>query len=705
MKKRFLPKNVADHTERRNPSKSSERKRPIGKIVERFENLYGALGCRFEYRESKIVQMSERPSSSEKCKKVKTCSSGCLSMEELERKKSPINPYNRAEYPPVQWLPPDVEDTDTSIPCPERETFPMPHIHTVFCPPKDLQKKENGYISATRAKEDCREELARKEQYRKIRDKVEKAVKKHKVFLIRGELPKLKKALEDRGWVQKYESTQTRSLPYGSVTYLEAKSLGDIRLSDGMLNERALMFTMLRHKAPDLIWDCRNDFVDWDCNLKSNTVLNRYQKPAAYTSKLGMANLLQESHWLYELDVADVNCPRSYNLTRELSAFIKDFRLTAAAGLLKWLVESARDGAVDKDRDTFPVDIGQVEFALRRCEECVADAKHESIDQPDPEVSEEEWNRFCDDHNRVLHKENEIPDCRSTPSRLQKAYEAAVTVLEEIKEIDSQYFLNGKRNVWIMKPSHLCCGSGISISHDLKEILRRAETRPKEYFIVQKYIEHPLLVQGTKFDIRLWYLVTCTFPLTIWVFRSMGYKGEPYYDTIYPRMAQAIVMTMLAAQESMDKRRCSFELYGADFMVMEDLSVWLIEINTNPRMHPPSSKISQRLYGSVLDSLVKVIMDLPINPSSDTGGFVLTYMQTVPEFRPYLGPCFFAIGKSMTLHEQPRKKRQERKANICSPWSKQNRAWTAPPTVARLRDPKVVDFIDYLNSAGCAAVN
>ena len=94
-----------------------------------------------------------------------------------------------------------------------------------------------------------------------------------------------------------------------------------------------------------------------------------------------------------------------------------------------------------------------------------------------------------------------------------------------------------------------------------------------------------------------------------------------------------------------------------------------------------------------------------MNPNANTGGFVLTYKQTAPEFRPYLGPCFFAIGKSMTLHEHPRKKRKDLKTNICSPWSKQNRAWTAPPTVARLRDPKVVDFIDYLNSAGCAAAN
>lgn len=70
-------------------------------------------------------------------------------------------------------------------------------------------------------------------------------------------------------------------------------------------------------------------------------------------------------------------------------------------------------------------------------------------------------------------------------------------------------------------------------------------------------------------------------------------------------MKEAIVLMMLAAQNHMEKRRCSFELYGADFMVAEDMSVWLIEINTNPRMHPPSSRITRRLYSNVLESLVK----------------------------------------------------------------------------------------------------
>lgn len=128
-----------------------------------------------------------------------------------------------------------------------------------------------------------------------------------------------------------------------------------------------------------------------------------------------MANVLQDSQWLYEQEVADVNFPRSYNLSRELTDFMKDFRRTAAAGLLRWFVQSVKDGEEDKDWDTLGVDNGQVEFALKRCEEYIADMKHESIDHLYPDVSEDEWNRFCDDYNSLLHKVSEIPSSsRST---------------------------------------------------------------------------------------------------------------------------------------------------------------------------------------------------------------------------------------------------------------------------------------------------
>ena len=84
-----------------------------------------------------------------------------------------------------------------------------------------------------------------------------------------------------------------------------------------------------------------------------------------------------------------------------------------------------------------------------------------------------------------------------------------------------QYRINGENNIWIMKPACSSRGRGIKLYNSLPEILKMCSSRttPAD-FIIQKYIESPLVIHNRKFDLRIWALVTCANPLTIWIFNK-----------------------------------------------------------------------------------------------------------------------------------------------------------------------------------------
>ena len=70
-------------------------------------------------------------------------------------------------------------------------------------------------------------------------------------------------------------------------------------------------------------------------------------------------------------------------------------------------------------------------------------------------------------------------------------------------------------NVWIVKPVARNCGRGIEVFSTLRDIRRfthaSAGAGARGDFVIQKYIERPLLWQGRKFDIRVWVVVTEPF--------------------------------------------------------------------------------------------------------------------------------------------------------------------------------------------------
>lgn len=54
----------------------------------------------------------------------------------------------------------------------------------------------------------------------------------------------------------------------------------------------------------------------------------------------------------------------------------------------------------------------------------------------------------------------------------------------------------------------------------------------------------------------------------------------------------------------MDRRPNTFELYGADFMISDDFTPWLIEINSSPDLSP-STSVTARMCPQVLEDLIK----------------------------------------------------------------------------------------------------
>ena len=78
--------------------------------------------------------------------------------------------------------------------------------------------------------------------------------------------------------------------------------------------------------------------------------------------------------------------------------------------------------------------------------------------------------------------------------------------------------------MWIIKPNAGSKGRGIYIIDDISEV------PIKDSCIISRYIENPLLINGLKFDIRLYVLVTSWDPLRVYIYKEglARLATEPY---------------------------------------------------------------------------------------------------------------------------------------------------------------------------------
>ncbi|XP_046402221.1 uncharacterized protein LOC124168144 isoform X2 [Ischnura elegans] len=355
----------------------------------------------------------------------------------------------------------------------------------------------------------------------------------------------------------------SRSSCYNVSTYhyeISESSSSKIKDYEGGLIEEEdnIISRMLRNVEPALVWSARADTFEWGMIPKHQTI-NRFPR-TSFTTKVGLCNYLQQMHWFYESGISDTLFPRCYCvcLPEEMQAFRDDFRLTACMSLLKWLVynyEKPREKPSDpRGEDVVlsssgKVPLSAVEFAIQRICEHINYCQHGDLDIPPSYANgqrhcgnvpfktwDHQWDQFLTWFYQVTHEgalltrdsplelSHKIPnvDAMGQEFSVKDLYERAKSCLEDVKPFWPQLELDGMNDLWILKPGAKSRGRGIQLINRLEMVNQRLtpavikETR----YVIQKYIERPLLIHKTKFDIRQWFLVTSSYPLTVWMYKE-----------------------------------------------------------------------------------------------------------------------------------------------------------------------------------------
>lgn len=475
------------------------------------------------------------------------------------------------------------------------------------------------------------------EKYKKYKSKITEAIKNKKIFTIIGEHPKLREALLERDWVEKVFENQLNSLRKLSHHTLLKDAM------NGNNNERLVLTKMLENSSPNFIWQPNSYKQRFECCLK-----NRIKKKSIYNfcTKDGLSRCSENSYWSFIENISEMNCPRCFSLTslEKKKHFIQEYRMTGCLCFLNFINSS--QGCLFSNDGTISVFI--IEKALNFLERKLSDMDDYSI--------QIDWDDFFKNSDLLIKNAGKFS--RSPEKYMNKIK----TLLQKSLEKWPNRRSDGYLNIWILKPSNGRTGYGIKIFNDLKLILDEITKNSIKYkYVIQKYIERPLLIFETKFDIRQFFLVTLDEKcLTIWMYKNcylrfssqefsltncdrsihltnyavqknckngerserlptenmwslndfqnylkdIGVNENVWFNQIYQGMKKNIVAAILSSLESIELTNNCFELYGCDFMLTEDFDVFLIEINLSPDM-TPSTSVTKKICGDTFEDLVK----------------------------------------------------------------------------------------------------
>ena len=116
------------------------------------------------------------------------------------------------------------------------------------------------------------------------------------------------------------------------------------------------------------------------------------------------------------------------------------------------------------------------------------------------------------------HKNNLARNLKRMGKFFEKEYEFSpkTWILPQDANDFKYQFTKKKAKTFIVKPVAACQGKGIFLTRDYENI----NMKPGEQYVVQRYMHKPYLIDGLKFDMRIYCLVYGVDPLRVFVFRE-----------------------------------------------------------------------------------------------------------------------------------------------------------------------------------------
>ena len=107
-------------------------------------------------------------------------------------------------------------------------------------------------------------------------------------------------------------------------------------------------------------------------------------------------------------------------------------------------------------------------------------------------------------------------------TRMQKAFKEDFQFFPKtwVLPSDSNDFKNQfnkkKAKTFIIKPVNMCQGRGIYLTRRFEDI----DLKSGDQFVAQRYMHKPYLIDGFKFDLRIYVLINGISPLRVYVFKD-----------------------------------------------------------------------------------------------------------------------------------------------------------------------------------------